>query len=258
MATVKEISNKLESLIPKSLSCEWDNDGLLICPDTKHHVSKVLLALDATDEVCNYAEKISADLIVSHHPVIFSKLGSLTSDGAKSAKAVRMIKSGVSVMSYHTRFDAMTGGINDILANKLGLKNITVPEDAGEFSMCRMGETCEMSAKELAEKVKAALSSPAVFYTDAGKPVKKIAVCGGDGKDFIFDAKSAGADALVTGRAGYNIMLDARDAGISVIEAGHYYTEIIFAEYFGRFFAENYPEIEVLHSPVGCEINCIK
>ena len=257
MATVKEISNKLEALIPKSLSCDWDNDGLLICPDTGHTVSKVLIALDATDAVCKYAEEIGADLIVTHHPVIFSKLASLTSDGEKSAKAVKMIKSGISVMSYHTRFDAMRGGINDILANKLGLENIIVP-DAGEFSMCRMGETYEMSAASFAEKIKSALSSPAVFYTDAGKLIKTVAVCGGDGKDFIYDAKNAGADALVTGRAGYNIMIDARDAGISVIEAGHYYTEVIFTEYFDKFFAENYPEIEVLHSPVGCEINCIR
>lgn len=258
MATVKEISNKLEALIPKALSCEWDNDGLLICPDTERTVSKVLLALDATDAVCRYAEEIGADLVVTHHPVIFSKLASLVSDSEKSAKAVRMIKSGVSVMSFHTRFDAMTGGINDILANKLGLENIIAPENAGEFSMCRMGDISETSAASLAENVKSALSSPAVLYTDAGKPIKMIAVCGGDGKDFIYDAKNAGADAFVTGRAGYNIMLDARDAGISVIEAGHYFTEIIFLEYFDSFFAENYPEIEVVHSPIGCEIKCIR
>lgn len=252
MATVKEIYSRLNELIPRTLSCSWDNDGLLICPDGNKEVKSVLLALDATKSVCDAAQDV--DLILTHHPIIFRKIGEVSDQTPISAKAVRLIKSGTAVMSFHTRFDACDGGINDILAEKFGLADVEKFGIPGEAEMGRVGNIPEMSAKELALKIKKILGAPTVFYTDTGKPVSRVAICGGDGASMIYPALSAGADVLVTGRGGYNANVDARDAGICVIEAGHYYSEQIFAEYFERFFGENYPEIKVSRQNIGCEI----
>lgn len=252
MATVKEIYKELDTLISRELSCSWDNDGLMICPDSSRQVKKVLLAIDATQRVCENAGNY--DLIITHHPIIFKKLGSLQDEAPISGKAVKLIKAGTAVMSFHTRFDACDGGINDILAGKLGLKHVEKFGPFGEVPMGRVGDIKECDIKTFAKKVKKTLGTPMVLYTDTGKTVKRVAVCGGDGGSMIYAAQSAGADVLVTGRGGYNSDIDARDAGISVVEAGHYYTETIFGEYFEEFFKKNHPEVIVEKQTVGCEI----
>lgn len=255
MATVKEIYSALDALIPRELSAPWDNDGLMVCENGDREVKTVLLALDATAAVCAEGEKY--DLIVTHHPLLFRKLGAVTEDFFVSKKVLDLVRSRTAVMSFHTRFDAMDGGMNDILARKLNLKNIAKFGDAESPTLGRIGDITPTSAEALSEKIKKTLGAPFVLLADTGKKIKKLAVCGGDGGDFIAPAKAAGADALLTGRAGYNRAVDAIDDGITVIEAGHYYTEAVFAEYFEDFFKTHYPEIAVTRSPRGCAIKAI-
>ncbi len=255
MSNVKEIYSELDALIPRELSAAWDNDGLMVCPDGKREVRRVLLSLDATAAVVDEAKDF--DLVITHHPMIFRKICSVTEEQFVSKKVIDLISRGVSVMSFHTRFDAMDGGMNDILASKLGLSNVRKFGDAESPTLGRIGDIAPTDAAALSEKIKKTLLSPFVLCADSGKKIKKVAVCGGDGGDFIIPAKAAGADALVTGRAGYNRMVDAVDDGITVIEAGHYYTEAIFAEYFEAFFAANHPEITVVRSAHGCAIKAI-
>lgn len=252
MATVKQISGELDAMIPRSLSCDWDNDGLLVCPKGSKRVRRVLLALDATKSVCEEAKDF--DLLITHHPIIFHKIGEMSDQKQHTKKIIDLICSHTAVMSFHTRFDAADGGINDILAEKLGISDVKKFAPEGEIPIGRIGNVAPTDAKSLCEKVKSALGSPFVLCADAGKTISRLAVCGGDGGDYIDAALAAGADAIVTGRGGYNRNIDARDDGITVIEAGHYYSEAVFAEYFEKFFAENHPEIEVVRSKIGCEI----
>ena len=128
-------------------------------------------------------------------------------------------------MSFHTRLDAVESGVNDVLAEKLSIKNAVPFGPAGE-EIGRIGELdAPMSLSDFCEKVKKALSAPFVLCADSGMPVRKVALLGGDGKDFVQSAINAGADTYISGRISYNVMAEAPEMGINLIEAGHFYTE---------------------------------
>lgn len=221
--TVIELYKLLDEKIPTSLSCTWDNDGLMCCPDSAREVKKVLIALDVTADTANAAIDGGYDAVVSHHPFIFKGLKSLNGENFVADKAMRLIKSGISVFSFHTRLDALEGGVNDCLASLLGLRN-TVP--FGENGIGRIGElSSAVSAESLAGRVKELLGAPGILLSDSGKMCQRIAVLGGEGGDDVADAIEHGADAYISGRLGYHTMTDAPDMGITLIEAGHFYTE---------------------------------
>ena len=224
---VRELYRALEYRIPRSLSCDWDNDGLMCCPDSSREVKRVLIALDGTSDAVDYAIKGGYDAIITHHPFIFKGVKSLDDEGGVSAKAIFLIKSGISVMSFHTRLDALDGGVNDKLCELLGLKNVS-PMLEGDIPIGRIGELDEnMNAQEFASKVKAALDAPFVLLADVGIPARRVAVLGGGGKDFVGIASAYNADTFVSGRLDYHPMTDTKDSAhpINLIEAGHFYTE---------------------------------
>ena len=223
--TVNELYARLCERIPASLSCSWDNDGLMCCPDGSREVRAVLIALDVTGDTVRYAAENGYDVIISHHPFIFKGLKAVSNDNFVAAKAIDLIRNGISVMSFHTRLDAVNGGVNDILAKLLELKD-TEPLVNGDEAIGRIGELDSKTALSLfAKKVKCALGAPCVLYADSGKPVKRVAVLGGEGGDDIAAAIASGADTYVSGRLGYHNMTDAPEMGINLIEAGHFYTE---------------------------------
>ena len=226
--TVRELFSKLNERIPRSLSYEWDNDGLMCCPDGEREVSSVLVALDATAEVCERAILGGYDLILTHHPFIFKGLCAIDGTGDVSAKAISLIKEDIAVMSFHTRLDALDGGVNDALANALGLFDIESFESDG-MPIGRVGELeHSMSLDAFAKHVKEMLGARFVLVSDAGIPVKRVALVGGEGKDFVSAARAVGADTYLSGRLGYHLMTDAPDVinnPINLIEAGHFYTE---------------------------------
>ena len=224
---VRELYRALEYRIPRSLSCEWDNDGLMCCPDSSREVRRVLIALDATADTVDHAIKGEYDVIISHHPFVFKGLKSLDDEGGVSAKAISLIQNGISVMSFHTRLDAVEGGVNDKLCELLGLTNVS-PMLEGDIPLGRIGELGEsVDSQKLAQKVKNVLGSPFVLLSDAGIPARRVAVLGGGGKDFVGVASAYGADTFVSGRLDYHPMTDTQDAAhpINLIEAGHFYTE---------------------------------
>ena len=112
---VRELYRALDYRIPRSLSCDWDNDGLMCCPNSNREVGRVLIALDVTSDTVEHAIKGGYDVIISHHPFVFKGLKSLVDDGGVSEKAISLIQNGISVMSFHTRLDAVEGGVNDKL-----------------------------------------------------------------------------------------------------------------------------------------------
>ncbi len=226
--TVRELYRELEKRIPSSLSCPWDNDGLLCCPEGAREVKRVLITLDVTGQVTDYAIDKGYDCIISHHPFIFKGIKALDAEGAVSAKAMRLICAGVSVMSFHTRLDAVEGGVNDTLCTLLGLSDISCLEGEG-IPLGRVGGLeAAMSAEDFAALVKKTLGAPFVLLSDAGVAVKRVAVLGGSGKDMIEAARASGADTFLSGRLDYHPMTDAVDERISpmnLLEAGHFYTE---------------------------------
>ena len=226
--TVRELYRKLNELIPPTLSCEGDNDGLLCCPDAERTVNKILVTLDVTSQAVKKAILGGYDVILSHHPFIYSGLKAINGEDGVSAKAIELIRAGISVMSFHTRLDALNGGVNDRLCQMLGLENVE-PVFDGEAPLGRIGVLNEgITAHDLAQKVKTALDAPFVLLSDSGILPHKIAVIGGSGKSMISAVKKAGADTFVSGRLDYHPMTDAQDdvtSPINLIEAGHFYTE---------------------------------
>ena len=223
--TVRELYDFLDKKIPASLSCEWDNDGLMCCPDGNAQVKKVLIALDITERTVDYAVENGFDTIISHHPLIFSRVAHLNEDSNTARKLIKLVKNGVSAMSFHTRFDALCGGVNTALAERLGFNRTEKFGPAGE-DFALMGELDEpVSAEELCRAVREKLNCPLVLCADCGKTIRKVALLGGDGKDYVDAAISAGADAFISGRFSYNIMAEAPEKKITLIEAGHFFTE---------------------------------
>ena len=221
--TVVEFYNFLNEKIPPEYSLSGDSDGLCCCPDPDREVRRVLIALDATDDVVNEAIEDGADVILTHHPMIFGKIGGVVSGEYRSDKLIKLIKNGISVMGFHTRLDAIDGGVNDILAGLLGLENV---EKFGEGGIGRIGSLpTPVTAEELAVLVRDALGAPKVEFSDCNKPIKKVAVVGGSGSDELSAAIFAGADAFVSGELKYHAMTDSTDYGISLVAAGHFYTE---------------------------------
>ena len=220
--TFYELYNHLAKSYPNSLSCEWDNDGIMCADSLEGEIKRVLIALDVTMDTVNYACENGYDTIISHHPLVFRSQKALTPMTYTQNKLIKLIKNGIRVMSFHTRLDAAQGGVNDVLTTILGLENILVDETDAIGRIGYLPEKIELST--FAENVKNALNSPVVLYS-GDKNVQKVYVVGGDGKDLIENAIANGCDTIVTGRASYNTAIDACDMGINIVEAGHFYTE---------------------------------
>ncbi|MBQ7896971.1 MAG: Nif3-like dinuclear metal center hexameric protein [Clostridia bacterium] len=233
---IYEVIEKLDTLFPKALSESWDNDGCMLTLDKNAEIKGVLTTLDATDEAVEEAIRVGANLIVSHHPMIFKPISGL--DGsALSKKIEKLIKNDISVLSYHTRFDSAEGGMNDRLARKLELKNPEPFGLTGEIPMGRIGFWDECTPEEFAVKVSKLLDTDVVLYSGK-RNIKKVAILGGGGKDFIHTAHTLGADAMVTGDISYGIVTDEMPYGITMVDAGHYPTEILATDAFAEILEE--------------------
>ena len=221
--TVAEIYRALDEKFPVSLREEWDNDGLMLSPDTEKAVRRVLVALDASEAVAEYAIENGFDLIVSHHPLIFTPLTSVTPNDPIAKRAISLLSQGISVFSFHTRLDAAEGGVNDTLAAICGLCEVT--RFGGDNLLGRVGVLKEETTIDaFANKIGKKLSTNYLFYA-GNRPVRRIAVVGGSGKSMIGDALKTGADTFLSGRFSYEAMLDAEAMGLNLIEAGHFATE---------------------------------
>lgn len=241
--TVTELYKNFCEYLPEDLRCEWDNDGIMVCPDSGAEVKKVLVALDVTEEIVDYAIECGFDLIVSHHPLIFRPLNTVTEENHISRKVVKLIANAISVFSFHTRADRAKGGVNDRLADVIGIKN-AVP--FGEDGLGRIGNLPEEYELEIfADAVKLSLGADMIKISDGYNAVKRVAVVGGDGKDFVKAALLMGADTYVSGRLSYNVMAEAAEMGINLIEAGHFFTEQPVTEFFSEIISKLDPNVYV-------------
>lgn len=248
--TVKQLYTLLSERIPEYLREPWDNDGVMCCADGTAEVSRVLITLDVTEEIVDYAIESAFDLIISHHPLVFRPLAAIDEENHVSRKVIKLLNSGISVFSFHTRADKVAGGVNDRLAELLGLDD-TRP--FGEDLLGRIGRLDEpMELQDFAYRVKQLLGSDMIRYADGYNDVHTVALVGGDGKDYIRSAIEAGADTYISGRIGYNVMEEAPEMGINLIEAGHFFTEQPVTEFFRELLIDFDPSLytEVANSNV--------
>ena len=217
--TVKNVFDFINSIAPFEKQCEWDNSGLII-GDPSQKIGKIGVVLDITADAIKYAAENGIDLIVSHHPVIFRAIKSVTADDP----AYMLIKSNISAICTHTSLDIAKGGVNDALADALGFEGAVPLSDSGETEMIRICNTDEMNADTLAKLVAKKLST-CVTVADGNKPITKVALCGGAGGDFLFDVAASGCDAFITGEAKHHEFLAAKELGLTLIAAGHFETE---------------------------------
>lgn len=223
MASVIELYKYLDKSIPSSLSCDWDNDGLMCCPDPDREVKKVFFTLDITEKAASYAIENGYDLIISHHPLIFRPISNVAFDKSVSRTVMMLVKAGISAFSFHTRLDSLNGGVNDALAERL---EIVDPEELDESGAGRIGYLSDsMTAAEFANFVKKRLGVDSVRYTDSKRNVNKVAIVGGSGKEFIDLAIKKGADTFVSGEIGYSAFSSNYSNNINLVEAGHFFTE---------------------------------
>ena len=242
MATVNDILNFVETLAPRSMKMDWDNVGLN-CGRRNAPVSKILVALDPFEHVCLEAVNWGADLLVTHHPLIFRPIPMVTDDAAITRGLMELIRHDISHICAHTNLDCAEGGVNDVLANVLGLKNI---EKLGAYGgMMRCGEVEEQSLSEFLGFVKDKLHCDGLRYCDGGKPVHKVAVGGGSCSDGLYDAICAGCDTFVTSDCKYNGFWDAKEQGLSLIDAGHFHTENPVVAVLADKIATAFPDVEV-------------
>ena len=223
--TQKELYAALNERIPSALSCDWDNDGLMCCPAPNAEVKRVLVALDITAAVVEKAICEGYDTVISHHPLIFSPLKRIEPSDPIAKKVIALIGAGITAMSFHTRLDAVEGGVNDVLAAALGLESVAPFGENGE-AIGRIGYLPEKtSLQAFAKAVKDATGADSVLYSDAGLCVHRVAVLGGGGASDVDAAHRAGADTYLTGELKHNQLTDAPELGMNLIAAGHFYTE---------------------------------
>lgn len=239
----------LEERIPAALRAAWDNDGAACLPEPDREVRRVLVALDATDAAVARAIEGGFDLLLTHHPLLFRGVKSLTPYDVVPAKLLKLARAGVAALSYHTRLDAATGGVNDVLCALLGIENAIPFGPEGEVPCGRVGNLKKpVDAADFAAVVCRLLGADAVRLAGAGQ-VQKIAVLGGEGGDFVDAARGAGADLFLSGHIGYHRMLDAAEMGLVTLEAGHYETEYPVVERLADTVKELAPDAVVETMP---------
>lgn len=233
MAKVKDFYGYLNSIAPFETQEGWDNSGMLV-GDMDAEVKKVAVVLDITHEEIKKAKAIGADLIISHHPVIFNPIKSVT----RGSVPYELVASSINALCCHTPLDIADGGTNDSLAKLLGIE-VTRTEDP----ILRLGTVEPTTAENLAGKIAKTLNTK-VRYADAGRKIEKIAICTGAGCSLI---EAAGEiDAFITGDASHHNFLDCIQAGITLIAAGHYETEIVVVPVLVKKLQAQFPDIEII------------
>lgn len=239
---VQEIYEAIDSSIaPFVLAESWDNPGLLV-GDPGAEVIRVLVTLDATCAVIAEAARLGCQLVVSHHPIIFDPIRSVTAETA----VYQAIRAGVAVICAHTNWDKVQNGVNDQLAAALGLRNSAILD--GEEGFCRVGcLPSETTPQDFAKALAQALGL-APRYNPGGRAISRVGLCGGAGADMAFSpaARAQGLDAFVTADVKHHQFIQAAEQGITLYDGGHFATENLSTPPLAAALARLLPGVEVL------------
>lgn len=249
MPTVQQIADFLESRVPSSLKMDFDNVGLL-CGFPERDVSRVLVVLDITLEAIREAESMEAELIVSHHPLIFTPLRQVLDTDPTGKRVIRLLQNGLSAICLHTNLDRVEGGVNSALIQAIGGEE---EERLDMGCVCRLPEPVSMEF--FLEQTRDALGAQDMRFYDAKRPVENVAVCGGAGGDILYDAARLGCDTVLTGEIKHHQWIDGTELGINLIEGGHFPTENVVASVLAEMLRREYPDMDVclsrLQGPVS-------
>ena len=259
--TINEVYRQLNAWAPFETQMDFDNAGLLVGRGERP-VTRILTALDITREVIGEAARLGCELIVSHHPVIFHPVKSVTDGDPVGEKLLLLAEVGIGAICAHTNLDAAQGGVNDCLARALGLNAVEqlhqdgVDEQGRPYGIGRVGLAHQsgMTAKEYAAYVKERLGAASVRFADGGKPVHRVAVGGGSCGSMFRDALEKGCDTFVTADVKYDQYLEARALGLTLMDAGHFATEQVVVPPLAQFLKDRFPELEVSVSAVHREV----
>ncbi len=250
----KKVIEILEKQSPKSYACDWDNVGLLVGREDKE-IQKIYIALDATDEAIEEAIANGADMLLTHHPMIFKGMKRVTQEDFIGRRIIRLIQNDISYYAMHTNFDVM--GMADLAADYLGISDtrvleITSVSETGEEGIGRYGSLKkEMTVRECCEEVKQAFSLENVkVFGDLERKVKTAAISPGSGRSVISNALQAGVDVLITGDIDHHEGIDAVAQKLTVIDAGHYGVEHIFIPYMEQYLKREAKELEIAVQPL--------
>ena len=246
MPKVEDVLAFLSKKAPVEAKLDFDNVGLLVGRSDRN-VGRALLALDITDEVIDEAVELGADLIVSHHPLFF-ELKAVSDASWSGSRALRLAENGIAAICMHTNLDAAQGGVNDALLAACGCEY--TEEFDPETRIGRIGTrpaTTELTVF-LAE-LKVALGCRGLRYVDGGRPVHRVAVCGGSGGGELELAVRVGCDTYITADVKYDPFLEARHYGINLIDADHFCTENVVVPVLKNWLDEAFPEME---SRISC------
>ena len=278
---VKDVLEMLWEMAPERYRESWDNVGLL-CGRGDREVRRVLVALDPTEAVASEAARRDCQLVLTHHPLIHGGLKAAVDSDPMGAKVLAFLERGLAVISMHTNLDCAPGGVNDVLAALLGLRDVTVLDDGETAGLVRIGRLAEhpnadsstdsdssvaalpqndtigegMRPAAFAARVKALLGCAGLRWADGGRPIRTVAVGGGSCADFAPKVLAAGCDALVTADVKYHQFCDAAQQGLTLIDAGHFQTENPVCDRMIDFLRERSPELEVLRSETHAD--CIR
>ena len=250
----KEIMPVIEAAYPRSAALDFDNVGLLAGRAGKE-VNRVYLALDATDAVIDRAIEAGADMLITHHPLIFSPMKRVTDEDFIGRRVVKLIQSDIAYYAMHTNYDVL--GMATLSEKILGIKNsqvldVTMCEDGNEEGIGRVGDLEKpMTLEECCVYVKHKLKLGSLkVFGDMNGTVSRLAVSPGSGKSAVTPAIAKGADVLVTGDIGHHDGLDAVEQGLAVIDAGHYGTEYIFIDDMKHFLEDKLPVLDIMTTPI--------
>lgn len=247
--TCEDIISRLEELSPVKFAEDWDNVGLLVGRKEKD-VNNIYIALDATDEVIDRAITLGADMIITHHPMIFTPVKKINSDDFVGRRILRLIRHDIALYAMHTNFDVM--GMADAAADELKLKkcsvlSVTYEDEISKEGFGRVGKLPSvMTLEECAEYVKECFKlDHVIVYGDTDNMIETVAICPGSGKSMAGDVIKSNAEAYITGDIGHHDGIDLTANGVSVIDAGHFGVEKLFVPYMKEYLTRQFPDMTV-------------
>ena len=242
---VRDIISVIEDFAPASIQESWDNSGLVI-GSPEQEVKGVLIGLDCTPRLVDEAVSCGADMIVTHHPLIFGGLKKISPEDPVGLAVIKAVSAGIAVYAAHTTADKVLGGVSGTMARRLGLVNISVLDEEGDgVGLGAVGDLEEpVGSEEFIEKVKKAFNLPVVRCSSpSGITVSRVAMCGGSGSSLIPNAISSGAQAFICGDVSYHHFFTPN--GFMIMDIGHFEGEVEICDVLFSLLRKNFPTFAV-------------